>query len=165
MQRMTLLFQHPHLMHTTVEKNIAYPMRLRRIPKEQIDERIAELIEELGLGALAKQRGNSLSGGEMQKVAFARAFSFRPELVLMDEPTSNVDTATTADIEHIIKKENRESGMTMVFVSHSLAQVRRLCDEVVFMEQGRIIEAGPVAEVYSSPQNPKTREFLEDWML
>jgi len=165
MQNMTLVFQRPYIMHTSVEKNIAYPLRLRKMPKEQIDERVAELIEELGLSSLSKQRGNRLSGGESQKVAFARAFSFRPGLLLMDEPTANVDYATTADIERIIKKENQKSAMTMVFVSHSLAQIRLLCDEVIYMDKGRIVETGTVGEVFGNPRDPMTKSFLKDWML
>jgi len=163
--QMTLLFQQPYLIHTTVEKNIAYPLKLRKLPKDQIAARVAELMAELGLTDLAKQRGRLLSGGEMQKVAFARALSFRPELLLMDEPTSNIDAATTAEIERIIKKENEEAGMTMIFVGHNLAQIKRLCHEVIFINQGKIVESGPTLEVLGNPQQPETKAFVEGRLL
>ena len=164
-EKVTLLFQQPYLIHTTVEKNIAYPLKLRKIPADHIRERVTKLMAELGLSDLAKQRGRLLSGGEMQKVAFARAFSFNPELLLMDEPTSNIDAATTAEIERIIKKENAEEGTTMVFVGHNLAQIKRLCDEVIFMNQGKIVESGPALELLGNPQEAETKAFVEGRLL
>ena len=164
-EKVTLLFQHPYLIHTTVEKNLAYPLKLRKIPKAQIDTRVAELMHEMGLTSLAKQRGRRISGGEMQKVAFARALSFYPELLLMDEATSNLDSATTAEVERIIRRENREKGTTIVIVSHNLAQIKRLCDEVIFIDEGRIIESGSVFGVFDNPQKAETKAFFEDRLL
>ena len=164
-EKVTLLFQHPYLIHTTVEKNIAYPLKLRKIPKGQIETRVTELMCELGLTALAKQRARSISGGEMQKVAFARALSFYPELLLMDEATSNLDSATTAEVERIIRRENREKGTTIVIVSHNLAQIKRLCDEVIFIHEGRIIESGILPDVFEHPQKAETKVFLADRLL
>jgi len=161
----TLLFLQLSLIHTTVELNLAYPLRLRKVPQDVTKARVAELMDELGLTPLARQKARDLSGGEMQKVAFARALSFRPELLLMDEPTSNIDMAATAEIERIIKKENAEEGMTMVIVGHNLAQIRRLCDEVIFMSQGRIVECGTAAEVLGRPQFPETKAFIEGRLL
>ena len=163
--QMTLLFQQPYLIHTTVEKNIAYPLKLRKVPKDQIKQRVTDLMAELGLTALAKQRGRLLSGGEMQKTAFARALAFHPELLLMDEPTSNIDAAATAEIERIIKKENSEEGMTMIFVGHNLAQIKRLCHEVIFLNQGKIVESGPTSEILINPQHPETQAFIEGRLL
>ncbi|MDR3036892.1 MAG: ATP-binding cassette domain-containing protein [Coriobacteriales bacterium] len=163
--KMTLLFQQPYLLHTTVEKNIAYPLKLRKWPKEAIAKRTRELMEDTGLTPLAKQRGWRLSSDEMQKAAFARALSFRPELFLMDEPPSNIDSATTAEIEVLLKKANATDGMTVVLVSHDLTQIKRLCDQVIFLHHGRIIESGPVQALLASPQQPETQAFIEGRLL
>jgi tungstate transport system ATP-binding protein len=109
-ERITLLFQQPYMLHTTVEKNIAYPLKLRKTPSGEIKRRTDELMKELGLTALAKQKARKLSGGEMQKTAFARALSFNPELLLLDEPTSNIDNATIADIEALLRRAKAGGG-------------------------------------------------------
>ena len=164
-ERITLLFQQPYLIHTTVERNIAYPLRLRKWSHDRIKKRVDELMTELGLTTLAKQQGWRLSGGETQKVAFARALSFNPDLLLMDEPTSNIDNTATADIEALLKKTNREDGLTIIMISHNLAQIRRLCDDVLFMNRGRIIEAGPASDLLANPRQAETRAFIEGELL
>jgi len=163
--RITLIFQQPYMLHTTVEKNIAYPLKLRKTPPAEIKRRTDELMNELGLAALAKQQARRLSGGEMQKTAFARALSFNPELLLLDEPTSNIDNATTADIEALLWRAKAGGGVTMVIVSHNLPQIRRLCDDVIFMNKGIIVEAGPTGEILANPRDPDTRTFMEGGLL
>jgi tungstate transport system ATP-binding protein len=163
-ERITLLFQQPYMLHTTVEKNIAYPLKLRKMPPADIKRRTDELMKELGLAALAKQKARRLSGGEMQKTAFARALSFNPELLLMDEPTSNIDNATTADIEALLRRA-KGGGVTMVIVSHNLPQIRRLCDDVIFMNKGIIIEAGSADIILANPRESDTRTFIEGGLL
>ena len=163
--RITLIFQQPYMLHTTVEKNIAYPLKLRKTPPQEIKRRTDELMQELGLSALAKQKARRLSGGEMQKTAFARALSFSPELLLLDEPTSNIDNATTADIEELLRRAKSGGGVTMVIVSHNLPQIRRLCDDVIFMNKGIIVEAGPSDAVLANPRESDTRTFVEGGLL
>ena len=162
--RITLIFQQPYMLHTTVEKNIAYPLKLRKTPPEKIKRRTDELMNELGLAALAKQQARRLSGGEMQKTAFARALSFHPELLLLDEPTSNIDNATTADIETLLRRAKGD-GITMVIVSHNLSQIRRLCDNVIFMNKGVVVETGSADGILSNPREPDTRTFIEGGLL
>ena len=164
-ERITLLFQQPYLINTTVERNIAYPLRLRKWSRNRIKTRVDELMTELGLTALAKQQSWRLSGGETQKVAFARALSFNPDLLLMDEPTSNIDNTATADIEALLKKTNREDGLTIVMISHNLAQIRRLCDDVIFMNRGRIVEVGLSSDLLANPRQAETRAFIEGELL
>ena len=161
----TLIFQQPYMLHTTVEKNVAYPLKLRKTPPTEIKRRADELMNELGLSTLAKQKARRLSGGEMQKTAFARALSFNPELLLLDEPTSNIDNATTADIEALLKRAKSGGGVTMVIVSHNLPQIRRLCDDVIFMNKGKIVESGTTNMLLSNPQKPDTRTFIEGGLL
>jgi tungstate transport system ATP-binding protein len=164
-ERITLIFQQPYMLHTTVEKNIAYPLKLRKTPPGEIKRRADELMEELGLAALAKQKAWRLSGGEMQKTAFARAMSFNPELLLLDEPTSNIDNATTADIETLLRRAKSGGGVTVVIVSHDLAQIKRLCDDVIFINRGKIVEAGTADVILKNPLEADTRTFIEGGLL
>ena len=132
-KHITLVFQEPYLISTTVRKNIACPMKLRKFPKEVIEGRIRELAKELNLEELMDKKANQLSLGEVQKVALARALSFEPELLLLDEPCASIDPYTTSEIEKILMKMNRRRGTTMVMVTHNLAQARRLADDVILL--------------------------------
>lgn len=157
---MTLVFQSPYLIRTTVEKNIAYPMKLRGWDKIKIEERIEELAADLGLTDFLKQKSWKLSGGETQKVALARALSFRPKLLLLDEPTANVDPSTTAEIERMLKKINEKEGTTVILITHNLAQAARLCREVLFLDRGKVVEYGPCEKVLRDPESELTRRFV-----
>ena len=137
---LTLVFQEPYLIASTVKKNIAYPMKLRKFSKEAIEARIRELAEELNLEALLNKKANQLSLGEVQKVALARALSFKPELLLLDEPCASIDPYTTSEIEKILRKMNHSGGTTMIMVTHNLAQARRLADEVILLKKGKLVE-------------------------
>lgn len=247
----TMVFQKPYLISTTVEKNIAYPMKLRGYEPALIEQRTNELMEELNLTGLRKQKAWKLSGGETQKVALARALSFQPKLLLLDEPTANIDPYTTAEIEKMLlsigmpkdstpstskdgtpmnsiskddltknsiskigtaknrtatsgtvkgdrttngtsgnhapndhtqkdstemnmqdstQKEQKETqdakqGTTIVLITHNLAQARRVCDEVMMLHEGKLIEAGPCEKVLLDPQMQETRRFVEGELL
>lgn len=157
---MTMVFQTPYILSTTVEKNIAYPLKLRGWCKEKIEERVTELTEELGLTEFRKRKGWKLSGGETQKVALARALSFHPQLLLLDEPTANIDPGTTAEIETMLKKINREEGTTVIIITHNLAQAKRLCSDILFMDHGQAIEFGIAEQVLRRPLEEMTRKFV-----
>ena len=135
---MTLVFQEPYLISGTVRKNIAWPMKIRKISRVQIKERVEELAEELGLLPLLERRTDRLSAGEKQKTALARALSFWPRLLLLDEPSANLDRETTAVIERILLKMKRERGTTIIIVTHDLEQAGRLADNVIFLDMGQI---------------------------
>lgn len=162
---MTLVFQSPYLIRTTVEKNIAYPLKLRGWNPVRIEERVLELAGDLGLTPFLKQKSWKLSGGETQKVALARALSFRPRLLLLDEPTANVDPSTTAEIERMLKKSNENDGTTVILVTHNLVQAKRLCDEVLFMNQGKVVEFGASGKILGSPEKELTRRFVAGELL
>lgn len=164
-KNMTMVFQAPYLMRTTVEKNIAYPLKLRGWSSAMIEERIQELTEELGLSDFRKQKCWKLSGGETQKVALARALSFRPRLLLLDEPTANVDPATTAEIERMLKKINETEGTTVITITHNLVQARRLCNQVLFMNQGKVVEYGNSEKILKEPEHEMTRRFVAGELL
>lgn len=161
----TMVFQKPYLISTTVEKNIAYPMKLRGYDKAAIEQRTAELAEELNLTGFRKQKAWKLSGGETQKVALARALSFHPKLLLLDEPTANIDPYTTAEIEKMLLSIGEKEETTIVLITHNLAQARRVCDEVMMLHEGRLIEAGPCEKVLMNPQMQQTRRFVEGELL
>lgn len=164
-QAVTMLFQTPYMLHTSVEKNIAYPLRLRKIEREVIDRRVGHLLEELDLVDLAKNKAWQLSGGETQKVALARAIALRPELLLLDEPTSNIDNLHVSVIEQTLLKEREKHQTTMIFISHNLAQIKRVCDQVIFMDKGLVLEQGPTSQILSNPQHERTRAFIEGELL
>ena len=159
----TMVFQKPYLISTTVEKNIAYPMKLRGFSDDEIEKRVTELTEELGLTSFRKQKAWKLSGGETQKVALARALSFKPKLLLLDEPTANVDPYTTAEIEKMLVKASEYS--TIVLITHNLAQAKRVCNEAMIMHEGKVIEFGLCEEVLLRPSSTETRRFVEGELL
>ena len=158
----TLVFQKPYLISSTVEKNIAYPMKLRGFSPEQIENRITELTEELNLTGFRKQKSWKLSGGETQKVALARALSFRPKLLLLDEPTANIDPYTTSEIERMLLSI---TDTTIIMVTHNLAQAKRVCDDIIMLHEGQIVETGRAAEVLTAPKSEKARRFIEGELL
>lgn len=164
-RNMTMVFQTPYLIRTTVEKNIAYPLKLRGWDDAQIEKRVGELTEELGLTDFRKQKSLKLSGGETQKVALARALSFRPKLLLLDEPTANVDPSTTAEIERMLRKINEKDGTTVILITHNLVQARRLCNEVIFMDQGKVVEYGASERILREPEHELTKRFVAGELL
>ena len=161
----SLVFQTPYLISSTVEKNVGYPLKVRGFSKEQTEERIAPLLEELGLVKLRKQRPWKLSGGERQKVALARALSFRPKLLLLDEPTANIDPHTTAEIERMLLSISEREDITIVTVTHNLAQAKRMCDRAIMMYAGDIIDSGSSTKLLKDPGNDVTRKFVEGELL
>lgn len=161
----TLVFQSPYLISTTVFGNIAYPLKIRCADEKYIEVRVHELMEELNLTGLEKQKAWKLSGGEKQKVALARALSFEPKLLLLDEPTANIDPHTTAEIEKLLLSIGEKQDITIVTVTHNLAQAKRMCDEVIMLHNGEIIEAGDCSRVLRSPENDNTRRFIEGELL
>ncbi|MDD2189309.1 MAG: ATP-binding cassette domain-containing protein [Eubacteriales bacterium] len=164
-KKITMVFQTPYLMHTTVEKNIAYPLKLRNWSSDRIEARVEELTRELGLTNFRRQKSWKLSGGETQKVALARALSFQPELLLLDEPTANVDPSTTAEIEKMLKRINDTSGTTVILVTHNLVQAKRVCAQAIFLNQGKVVEYGESEKMLKSPEHDLTRRFVAGELL
>ncbi len=159
------MFQTPYLISSTVEKNIAYPLKVRGFSKERIEERTVSLLEELDLIKLRKQRPWKLSGGEKQKMALARALSFRPRLLLLDEPTANIDPHTTAEIERMLLSISEREDITIVTVTHNLAQANRMCDRVIMMYDGDIVDSGSSHKLLKNPEKDVTRRFVEGELL
>lgn len=162
---MTMVFQKPYLIRTTVEKNIAYPLKIRGWDRNKIDERTTELLQDIGLAEFRNQKSWHLSGGEIQKVALARALSFKPKLLLLDEPTANIDPPSIAVIEKMLKKANENQHTTVIIITHNLQQAKRLCNHVVFMHKGKVIETGSEDQIIYHPKDDRTRRFIEGELI
>jgi tungstate transport system ATP-binding protein len=156
----TMGFQKPYLLNTTVDKNIGYPLKIRGWDRIRIEERTHKLADELTLSDHRKKKSWKLSGGEIQKVALARSLSFSPRLLLLDEPTANIDPSTVSDIEKILKRFNQEEGTTVVIISHNLAQARRISDYVVLLNHGQVVEANDCTTFFHAPAKDETQRFI-----
>ncbi len=164
-EQITMGFQKPYLLNTTVDKNIGYPLKIRGWSHEQAEERIKHLADELKLTDFRKTKSWKLSGGEIQKVALARALSFSPKLLLLDEPTANIDPLTVTDIERILKRFNTEEGTTVIIISHNLAQARRISDYVVLLNHGKVVEANHSAPFFRTPEKAETKRFISEEII
>lgn len=158
--QVTMGFQKPYLLSGSVDKNISYPLKIRGWDKTRIEERLYHLAKELKLTDHRKKKSWKLSGGEIQKVALARSLSFSPKLLLLDEPTANIDPSTVTDIEKILKGFNREEGTTIVIISHNLAQARRISDYVVLLNHGKVVEANDCKTFFQAPSEEDTKRFI-----
>lgn len=139
-RNMTYVFQKPYLFRRKVYENIAYPLKLRKIDKAEIDKLVYEVMERLEITELVDKKGHQLSGGESQKVALARALVFRPKLLLLDEPTSNIDPESIKILEREIVRFNKETKGTVLIVTHNLDQAQRICDDIIYLNLGRVIK-------------------------
>ncbi|WFA08184.1 ATP-binding cassette domain-containing protein [Tissierella sp. Yu-01] len=137
-RNMTYVFQKPYLFRRKVYDNIAYPLKLRKIHKDKIKELVDEVIKRLEIADLIDKRGHQLSGGESQKVALARALVFRPKLLLLDEPTSNIDPESIKVLEREIVRFNEETKGTVLIVTHNLDQAQRICNDIIYLNFGRV---------------------------
>jgi tungstate transport system ATP-binding protein len=164
-KRMAMVFQKPVMFNTTVYKNIAYGLKVRKVGAEQIRIRLSEAASWMGLGDLLNQKAITLSGGEAGRVSVARAMIIRPDLLLMDEPTANLDPANVSIIEDMIKKACTEYGSTVIIVTHNMFQARRLADNMVFMLNGQVVENGSVVDIFESPSDKRTQAFVSGNMV
>lgn len=135
----TLVFQKPYLFSRKVYENITYPLKLRNIDKNMQRDMALKVIKDLEIEDLIDKKGHKLSGGETQKVALARAMVFRPKLLLLDEPTSNIDPESTKIIEREILNFNKKTNSTLIIITHNIDQSKRLCDEIVYLNQGKVV--------------------------
>lgn len=140
LKNITYMSQKPYLFRTSVFNNIAYPLKIRKYSKTIINTKVNEIMEELQLSSLKDQLATHLSGGESQKVSLARALVFEPELLLLDEPTANIDSDSIKLIESTILKRKKEKQMTTIIITHSFEQAKRICDDIIFINKGKIQE-------------------------
>ncbi|RRD94863.1 ATP-binding cassette domain-containing protein [Clostridiales bacterium COT073_COT-073] len=157
-----MIFQHFNLlMNSTVEENIAFPLKLSKYPKDKIQKRVDELLEVVGLTEKRKSYPATLSGGQKQRVGIARALANDPKIILSDEATSALDPITTEAILQLLKEINRQYGITVVVITHEMDVIKKICNKVAVMENGAPVEVGSVLDVFSNPQSQTAKNFLE----
>lgn len=160
-----MVFQHFNLLNSkTVFANVAMPLFLAKVPKEEIKKRVGELLEFVGLSDKANNYPDQLSGGQKQRIGIARALATQPSILLCDEATSALDPQTTSSILDLLKKINREYNITILIITHEMAVIREICDRVAVIEAGKIIEEGTVFDVFSSPKTETARNFVSSVM-
>ncbi len=156
-----MIFQQFNLFDSrTVAGNVAYPLEIAGRGKAEIRERVAELLSFVGLSDKARNYPEQLSGGQKQRVGIARALATTPRILLADEATSALDPDTTQEVLALLKRVNRELGITIVVITHEMEVVREIADRVIVMERGRIVEDGSVFDILSRPQSEATRRFV-----
>jgi tungstate transport system ATP-binding protein len=155
-RRIALLFQRPVLLSRSVRDNVAYGLNVRG---EKSPARVEQALEQVGLAHLASVHPRTLSGGEMQRAALARLLVLRPEVLLLDEPTANLDPANVRLIESLIREHNEQHGATIVVVTHNVFQARRLAARSGLLLDGELVELAPTDQFFTAPRDPRTAAF------
>lgn len=156
-----MIFQHFNLIRNkTVAGNVAFALNVAGKSRAEIDRRVPELLELVGLADKATAYPARLSGGQKQRVGIARALANEPRILLCDEPTSALDLETTAGILDLLKAINRRLKITMLLISHEMAVIKRVCDQVAVMSGGEVVEAGAVYEIFAAPRHAVTRQLV-----
>ncbi len=165
-RRIGMIFQHFNLMSAkTVWQNVELPLKVAGVPKEQRARKVAQLLELVGLQDKHKAYPAQLSGGQKQRVGIARALVHDPAILLCDEATSALDPETTQSILGLLREINQRLGLTIVLITHEMAVIRDICHRVVVLEQGRIVEQGPVWQVFGDPQHKVSKTLLAPLQL
>ncbi|NLR32342.1 methionine ABC transporter ATP-binding protein [Levilactobacillus tujiorum] len=155
-----MIFQHFNLMASrTIADNVGYPLK-GRLSHEDRKKKVAHLLDLVGLSEKATDYPAQLSGGQKQRVAIARALANDPEILISDEATSALDPKTTSSILALLKRLNKELGLTVVLITHEMEAVKEICNKVAVMEDGEIIERGDLVSIFSRPQKPLTQDFI-----
>ena len=157
-----MIFQEFNLLETkTVFDNIAIPLVLRHENKQKIKARVEELLKFVGLEDKAKALPGELSGGQKQRVGIARALATEPEILLCDEATSALDPDTTESILNLLARVNKELNITILFVTHTIRVVQKLCNKVAILDHGKLVENGSVIDIFSKPKSTIAKRFVE----
>lgn len=162
LRRVTMVFQRPILLTGTLRHNVSYGLRLRG---SSVDGQVAATLERVGLTAVAGQAAHKLSGGELQRAALARALVLQPEVLLLDEPTANLDPYNVNLIETIVREHNAHHRTTVVLVTHNVFQARRLAHRVGLLLEGRLVETAATEAFFEFPQDPRTAAFVRGEMV
>jgi tungstate transport system ATP-binding protein len=159
-RKMGMVFQKPIVLSTTVFENVSYGLRFRGVKGDELKSRVLEAIDLVGLSGYEDRYAPTLSGGEMQRVAIARSMVTRPEVLLLDEPTANLDPASTEKIEELIRAINSRFGTTIIISTHDLDQGQHIAHRIAVVIGGRISQAGTPEEVFHKPVNSEIARFV-----
>ena len=150
-RRMGMVFQKPAVLNVTVAENVAFGLKFRGMSQQEITRKVPEALDLVGLFHFADRRAPTLSGGEMQRVAIARAMVTEPDVLLLDEPTANLDPVSSDMIEDLIVRINREFGTTIIMSTHDMIQGQRLADRIGVVMNGRLVQTGNPGEIFYQP--------------
>ena len=147
--------------HMTVKRNVMLaPMRVRHLGESAAEEKALGLLKRVGIDAQADKYPDQLSGGQQQRVAIARALAMEPRVMLFDEPTSALDPEMVGEVLEVMR-QLAQSGVTMIVVTHEMGFANQVADRVIFMDAGKIVETGTPREIFESPGEQRTRDFLD----
>ena len=146
--------------HMTVYENMAFALKLRKVPKEEIDKKVREAAEILDITQYLDRKPKALSGGQRQRASLARGLALKPSLLIADEPTSALDVSVQAKVLELFKRLQAEIGFACLFITHDLAVVDMLADRIMVMHKGQIVEHGDADQIMQHPENPYTKKLL-----
>lgn len=159
-----MVFQRPVLLRRSAAANIRYVLSIQGMPRRQRRTMVAEALEQAGLLYLAGRPARILSSGEQQRLALARAWVLKPQVLFLDEPTASLDPAATQAVEALLERI-QHTGTKLLMTTHDLGQARRLADEVLFLHHGRLVEHAPASAFFTNPQSKEAAAFLEGKLL
>lgn len=160
-KKIGMIFQHFNLMASrTIFDNVAFPLKRSTLSRQEVTDKVTNLLELVGLADKASAYPSQLSGGQKQRVAIARSLANDPEILLCDEATSALDPKTTSSILELLKKLNKELNLTIVIITHEMQVVKEICNKVAVMEDGYVIESGSLLDIFTNPQNQLTKDFI-----
>jgi tungstate transport system ATP-binding protein len=159
-RRMAFVLQKPIVFNLSVYENVAYGLKWRSLKSNQIREKVNDILETVELSKYSKRNARTLSGGEMQRVAIARAITTKPEVLLLDEPTANLDPISSSKIEDLISSIIEQNTITVIMATHDMEQGQRLADKMSVLVDGEIVQTGNAHEIFTSPKNHQVAEFV-----
>ena len=161
LRNMGMVFQNYAIFpHMSVAANVAFGLKQRKVPPAEIQRQVEEILNVVKIGHLKDRMPTQLSGGQQQRAAIARTLAMKPKVMLFDEPTSALDPEMIREVLDVIR-ELADEGMTLICVTHEMGFARQVADRVLFMDEGKIIESAPPAQLFNAPRHPRTRAFLE----
>lgn len=163
-QQQAMVFEHPVLLRRSAMANIEYALARRGIPREARRRKTEEALERTGLSELAQRDARVLSSGEQQRLALARAWAVDPQVLFLDEPTAVLDPSATRIVEQIIEAI-ADAGTKIIMTTHDMAQAQRLSDEILFFNQGRLVERAPTRQFFEAPESKEARAFVNGELL